>query len=105
MVALGKPLDGRDGLSVMHHGQRQAGVDTASFDQHRAGTALTVIATLLRARHRQMLAQGIQQRGPWIERQRMRVSVDLKFDRYGSRWRPRISRVGSESCARKRGQQ
>src|ERR1700716_2310700 len=78
IVALGKALDGRDRLSVMHHRKGQTGVDAASFNQHRAGAALAVIAPLLGARQRKMFTQRIQQCRTWIERQRMRVAVDLK---------------------------
>src|ERR1700716_2240774 len=106
IVALGKTLDGRDGLSVMHHRQRQTGVDAASFNQHRAGAALAVIASLLRTRQREMFTQRIQQRRAWIERQRTRAAVDLKLHRYGRLWRPGIiERAGAESRARERRQE
>src|SRR5882757_10564319 len=106
MVALGKTLDRRDGLSVMHHRKRQAGVDATSLNQHRAGAALAVIATLLRAGQREMFTQRIQQCRAWIERQRMRAAVDLKRHRYGRLWRfGFIERAGAESCTRERGQE
>src|SRR5258705_7633201 len=87
IVALGKTLDGRDRLSVMHHRKRQTGVDAASVNQHRAGAALAVIAPLLRTGQREMFTQRIQQCRAWIERQRMRAAVDLKRHRYGRLWR------------------
>ena len=69
ILALGKPLDRGDGLAVVHHGKRQAGVDAASFDQNRARAALAVIATLLRAGEREMFPQGVEQRCASIQRQ------------------------------------
>src|SRR5258705_13726640 len=104
IVALGKTLDGRDGLSVMHHRKRQTGVDAASFNQHRASAALAVIAPLLRTCQREMLTQRIQQCRAWIERQRMRAAVDLKLHRHGRQWGSGIiERPGAESCTRERG--
>jgi hypothetical protein len=35
------------GVAMMHHHRRQAGVDAASFYQHRARAALPAIATRL----------------------------------------------------------
>jgi hypothetical protein len=84
IVAFGKTFDGGDGVSVMHHRERQAGVDAAPLDQHRAGAALTVIAAFLGARQREMLTQRIEQCGAGVQRQRMRAAVDLKFDLRGS---------------------
>ena len=69
--AVGEPLDRRDRLAVMHHRQRQAGIDAAAVDQHRAGAALAVVAALLRAGEREMLAQSIEQSRARVQRQEM----------------------------------
>ena len=41
-------LYGRDLVACMHHGERQAAIDALSIDHHRAGAALSLVATLLR---------------------------------------------------------
>jgi hypothetical protein len=104
--ALGEPLDRGDGLAVVHDRERQAGVDAASFDQHRARAALAVIATLFRAGQGEVLPQSIEQCRAGIEGQRMRMAVNLKCDAH--RWRGRLSVVdgsGGNSGAWKRRQQ
>src|SRR5258708_40183314 len=68
-LAVGKTLDRRDRLSVMHRGKRQAGVDAASVQQHRAGAALTVVAALLGSCQREMLTKCIEQGRAGIEAQ------------------------------------
>src|SRR4029077_4065446 len=60
-------LDGDDVVVLVHDRQRQTGIDASTVDKHRAGSALTVIAALLRAGKRQMFAQGIKHRGPRVE--------------------------------------
>ena len=74
------PLDRGDEVAVVHDRERQAGVDAASFDQHRARAALAVIATFFRAGQGEVLPQSIEQRRAGIEGQRMRTAVDLKCD-------------------------
>ena len=69
IVAQRQPLDRGDGLAVMHHRKRQAGIDAASFDQHRTGAALAMIATLLRACQREVFAQDIEQCRAGIQRE------------------------------------
>ena len=44
-------------------GERQTAQHALAVDQHRAGTALPVVAALLRAVS-EMLAQRVEQRGP-----------------------------------------
>jgi predicted short-subunit dehydrogenase-like oxidoreductase (DUF2520 family) len=61
ITACCEPLDRGDGLTVVHHRKRQAGVDAASLDQNRAGAALAVIATLLRTSQREVFTQSVQQ--------------------------------------------
>ena len=61
--------------AILHDCQRQAGIDAAVIDQHRAGAALPVIAALLGAGEIEMVAQRVQQRYP--RRQRSRRSTPL----------------------------
>jgi hypothetical protein len=67
MLRLADALDGRDLISGVHHGKREARIYALPVHMHRAGSALTVIASLLRAGQVQVLPQAIQQRGPRIE--------------------------------------
>ena len=69
-VAAGQALDRRDLPALGHGGQRQAGQHAAAVDQHRAGAALALVAALLGAGQRQVLAQRIQQGDARVERQR-----------------------------------
>jgi hypothetical protein len=82
--AVREPLDRCDGLAVMHCGERQTRVDAAPVEQHRASAALTVIATLLGSREREMFTQSVDKSCPRIERQSMQLSVHSKFDTYWS---------------------
>ena len=75
-------LDRGDAVALVHHGQRQAGIDPPPVDDDRAGAALAVIAALLGAGEMQMLAQRIEQRGPRVELElaRLAVHVEGTFD-------------------------
>jgi hypothetical protein len=64
ILTRGEPLDRGDGLAVVHHCKRQAGIDAAAIDQHRASAALAVIATLFCACEVEVLAQCIEQGYP-----------------------------------------
>jgi hypothetical protein len=55
------PLDGGDSVSFRRDRQRQAGVDARAVDQHSAGAALTVVASLLRSGVLKPLAKQIEQ--------------------------------------------
>jgi hypothetical protein len=57
---------------LVHHGQRQAGVDALAVEQHRAGAALAMVAALLGAGQVQVLAQRVEQRGARVQVQRVR---------------------------------
>src|SRR5207342_1380760 len=63
-----KPFDGRDLGAVFHDGERQAGDDAPSIDEHRAGAALAVVATLLGSGEIEIFAERIEQGGPGPER-------------------------------------
>jgi hypothetical protein len=60
-------LDRGHRIAVVHHRQRQAAVDPPPVDQHGARAALAVVASLLRSRQLQMLAQCIEQGGAGVE--------------------------------------
>src|SRR4051812_7928395 len=42
IIRRAESFDRRHGLAVMHHGQRQAGIDASAVHDHRAGAALAV---------------------------------------------------------------
>src|SRR5438477_5463051 len=67
----GNALDGRDALTAVHDGERQAGVVAASVDQHGARAARSLIASLLRAGEIEMFAQRIEKCRARIDLQRM----------------------------------
>jgi hypothetical protein len=61
-VAVRHALDGEHIGAVAVQGQGQARIDPSTIEIHRAGAALTAIATLLGAGQMQTLAQKIEQR-------------------------------------------
>ena len=77
----------------------EAGIDAPPVDQHRAGAALAVVAALLRAGQVEMVAQGIEQGGPWRELELPLDAVHRQADRQpGGRYR-----VGFLPCSRSSG--
>src|SRR3546814_17781126 len=74
-VAGRQPLNGDNGLA---HGrqQRKARQHGPAAELDGAGAALAVIAALLCARQREMLAQRIEQRRPYVEFDRVADAVD-----------------------------
>ena len=67
MLGGAKALDRGDTAALVHHGQRQTGIDAPAIDDHRACAALAVVAALLGARQAKMFTQGIEQRRPRID--------------------------------------
>ena len=59
-----EPFDGSDLGAILHHGERQAGIDAPPVYQHRARAALTVVAALLGAGKVEMIPQQVQQSDP-----------------------------------------
>jgi hypothetical protein len=59
VVTVRQAFDGGDFIVGMHHRKRQAAIDALPVDDHRAGAALSLIASLLRAGEPEMLTQGI----------------------------------------------
>jgi hypothetical protein len=71
-------FDGRHPPVVRHHCKRETGQDAAPIDMHRAGAALPVIATLLRSREADMLAQSVEERDARIDREEMGLTIDVE---------------------------
>ena len=65
-------------VALVHHRERQAGVDPPAVDDHRAGAALAVVAALLGAGEMQMLAQRVEQRGARVELELPGLAIHLK---------------------------
>ena len=93
-------LDGGYLGAFLHHRQRQAGIDPPPVDQNGARAALSVVAALLGAGQVEMVAQCVQQRGPWGDREFHLAAVDGQPDRNFLRHRgsPRCTLC----CARSR---
>jgi hypothetical protein len=53
-------FDGRHICAIVHNRERQAGVNAPSIDYRGARTALSVVASLLGARHSEMIPQQIE---------------------------------------------
>ena len=80
VVTVRQAFDGGDVVVGVHHREREAAVDALPVDDHCAGAALPVIASLLGAGEREMLTQRVEQCGARIERQMFAATVDLKSD-------------------------
>jgi hypothetical protein len=76
-----EPFDRRDVTSVARDREEQAGVDSASRDQHRARSALTVVAALLRPGQVEVLAEEVEERGAVVDREVVYDAVDGEGDR------------------------
>jgi hypothetical protein len=104
-----QPLDRRNASTLVHHGQGEARVDPAPFDDHRAGPALTVVAPLLGARELQVLSQCIEQRRPRVELEGASLAVHgeghLRHHGQpeGRRGCFRLGLDGRRSCSRRNG--
>jgi hypothetical protein len=104
-VAVSEPLDRCDGFAVMHCSEREARVDAAPIQQHRARAALAVIAALLGSCQREMLTQSVEKSCPGIEGQTMEQAVDLEFDAYWSDCRLGVCRLGGSRNLRETAEQ
>ena len=54
-----QPFDSGDLGAVLHHRERQAGDDAAPIDEHRAGTALAMVAALLSTGEIEIFAERV----------------------------------------------
>ena len=82
-VGLRQALDSRHPGSRGGDRQSKARIDTPAVDQHRAGAALPVVATLFGAGELQVLAQRIEERDARVEAELMIAAVDLEANRNG----------------------
>jgi Bacterial regulatory helix-turn-helix protein, lysR family len=81
-VAPGQSLDRRY-LSIAHgERERQAGKHVAAVDQHRAGTACPVVASLFRSGEADTLSQRIEQRRPRFDGDVVRSAIDVEPQRH-----------------------
>ena len=109
-----EPFDGGNAVAFVHDREREAGIDAASVDDHRAGATLSVVATFFGAGEMQMVTQRIEQRGARVELQRARFAVhverelrdggccgsgSLRIDRTGQCTRGRGGRAGDQHLA------
>ena len=78
-LRLTNAFDGRDLIALVQRGKRETRKLTATVDVHGARAALAVIATLLRTRQMQMLAEAIKQRGARIDPQIVFLAINPKF--------------------------
>ena len=79
-VRAGQSLDGGDLGAVQRDGEREAAQRAAAVDQHGAGTALPVVAALLRSGQAQVLTQRVEQCGAGVQGQGSELAVDLQRD-------------------------
>src|SRR5207253_2394731 len=63
-LAFGEPLDRRHLVAVRLGGEHEAGADEHAVEQHRTGTALSLLTRVLRARIPELLAERKEQRLP-----------------------------------------
>ena len=62
VVAVGEPLDRRHVVAVGLRGEHEARTDERPVEQHRARSALALLARVLRAGVAQLLAQRVEER-------------------------------------------
>lgn len=96
--ACAQAFDRRALIAVMQSSQRQTQIDSLAVHHHGAGSTLTVIAALLRARQVQSIAQRIEQRNTRLDRQLLHHAIDSQADI--DRWQ-RVIRLNPllSSCA------
>jgi hypothetical protein len=81
-----QPLDRGHFGTVLHNGEREAGIDPAAVHQHGARAALAVITALFRAGQVEMVAQRIEQCRPRREFELLLNAVDEQRHRYILWW-------------------
>ena len=75
-VAVGQTLDGANFLAVGLHREHQAGAHRLAVDDHRAGAANAVLAADMGAGLPAILADGVDQRAPRLDRDGVVAAVD-----------------------------
>ena len=79
LFAIGQAFDRGDLIAFMHDRESETGIDASSVYQNRARATLAVIAAFFRTGEMQSLTQGVEQRHPRIDIERMFFSVDLEL--------------------------
>jgi len=77
-AVLSQSFDRSNLVALMHDGEREAGIHPPPIDMHRAGTALPVIAALLRSKQVQVLAQSVEQRDAGLEAHLILPPIDFE---------------------------
>jgi hypothetical protein len=85
---LADALYSRDLFAFVHGGETEAGIYAPPVDVHRAGTALTMIASLFRTGQMQMLSQTIEKSRARVDPQIVLLAVNTK------RYRNCVLRIG-----------
>jgi hypothetical protein len=80
LVTVGQTLDGDYLSAVVSDREGETGIHATPVEQDRAGSALPVIAALLRAGERELLTQKVEQRDPRVDRQGVIDTVDRQRD-------------------------
>src|SRR3984957_2582563 len=83
VARLAKPFNRGDLVALVHHGQRQAGIDAAAVHVDGAGSALAMVAALLGAGQADGLAQAVEERCAGINAKIELLAVDPEA--YGDR--------------------
>jgi hypothetical protein len=79
-VVIRQAFNGGDLIAGMHHRKREAAIDALPVDNHCAGAALPLIASLLGACEPEMFTQRIQQCRSGVECKRVGSTINLKSD-------------------------
>ena len=79
-IAVGQAFDGGEVTALLHHGQRQAGLDAPPVAEDRAGAALAAVAAFLGAGQVHHFAQRVEQGGAGLELQGVGLAVDPEGD-------------------------
>jgi hypothetical protein len=79
-IMRGKAFNRGDLVAVMHDGQREAGIDPAAIHMDGASAALTVVASLLASKQRELFTQGVEQRGAGVHLKLSDSAVDAQAD-------------------------
>ena len=81
LVAMSQALDRGDFVTLRTRGKRQARQLPLAVDVDRTGAARSVITSLFRARHVEVIAQGVEQGDACLQIKGMLNSVYLERDR------------------------
>jgi hypothetical protein len=73
-------FNGGDLVAVMHDSQRETRVHSAAIHMDGAGATLAVVASLLGSEQRELLTQGVKQRGAGVHLKLSDSIVDAQAD-------------------------